>query len=264
MIPPDCILLWWVFINARFCGGGRTQAHVTPYENGEQMKHRAESEQYNARRQIEIPAAASTDPESSVTPTRQNKVYCDILRTVIFAYVCLFLIFCLTLGFIRVLFLLCLCLCRGTTAHAHINKALLWRRLSERTPAAAVAVWTEKLLWLSKTHTKSLSGVRLTVYSLWFSGKPYDRPNNGMLISTGEYDDWKLRSEIKRLENISDILLHNKSFSTATYFFFFPLTRLNWPAPAETYSSSPHLLSFLTVAQLLSVCFCTSVLCCRL
>lgn len=66
---------------------------MTAYENGEQMKRRAERERCNARRQIEIPAAASTDPESSVTPTRQNKVHRDISRTVIFAYVCLFLIF---------------------------------------------------------------------------------------------------------------------------------------------------------------------------
>lgn len=166
-----------------------------PYENREQMKQRAESEQCNtrrSRRQIEIPAAANTDPESCHANTSIHSTLWFIENhvlwwSIIFAYV--FFIISFSSGFIHIFFLLCLCLCRGRTAHAHINKALLWRRLSERTPAAAVAVWTEKLLWLSKTHTKSLSGVWLAVYSLWFSGKPYDWPNNGMLISAGEYED---------------------------------------------------------------------------
>ena len=79
-------------------------------------------------------------------------------------------------------FSLCLFWCRSSTAHAHINKALLWW-LSERTPATAVAVWGQRnyCATFKKTHTKSLGGVWLTVCSLWFPGKPYERLNNGTL-----------------------------------------------------------------------------------
>lgn len=77
-----------------------------------------------------------------------------------FAYV-----FVLFLGFIQ-FFFLCLSLCRSTTAHAHINKELLWC-LSERTPATAVAVRTEKLLCDFQKPIQSYSakcGSQSTVY----------------------------------------------------------------------------------------------------
>lgn len=89
--------------------------------------------------------------------------------------------FCFILGSIE-FFFLCLTLCRSNTAHTDVNKALLWR-LSERTPATAVAVWTEKLLCDFQKPIESHSVKCGSVCSLWFSGKPYDWPNNEMLSS---------------------------------------------------------------------------------
>lgn len=146
--------------------------------------------------------------------------------------------FCFILGFVQFCFL-CLSLCRSSTAHTDINKALLWR-LSERTPATAVAVWTEKLLCdFQKTHTKSLNRVWLTVYSLWFSGKLFDQPNNGMLISTENNEQSKS--------------LFNWHITTLTLSILsqIRLKRCNCTAPARMYSSSP----LSPLVQLLSVYF---------
>lgn len=76
----------------------------------------------------------------------------------------------------------CLTLCRSNAAHTDVNKALLWR-LSRRTPATAVAAWTEKLLCDFQKPIESHSVKCGSVCSLWFLWKPYDWPNNEMLSS---------------------------------------------------------------------------------
>lgn len=120
------------------------------------------------------------------------------------------------------------------------------------------------------TVTKSLSGVWLSLSSVWLSGKPYDWINNKRLISTGKrkkrsekmnryYDTENHRNAYYWHISPLQIIFHSQLLWNDQFVSQTPLKRFNRTVLVGKCSSPTQPPS----AQLLSASFCVSVHCCR-